>query len=1126
MIANSDKIKDTANILKVVQHYLPELRKEGSNYKGCCPFHNEKSPSFVVSESKNLATCFGGCARSWTAVDFIMQKESLSYPEALVKLGGIMNVPIEYEDRKKSPEQLSQEAERRQKRESLYILNKTVWEYWKESTPSPFPVISSDVATRKPDVVDVWGRTYKESTVQRFGLTVAPDENALVKTYQQAGWNHENLLHLSLIKKSEKGGGEYDTFRGRLIFPIFHNDKPDFPAGFAGRIHPSNTDEKRPKYLNSSESDLYHKRKVLFGLPQNRTAITKAGLAGQAFIVEGYTDVLTMVDHGIENVVGKCGTALTLEQCEMLKRYCKEVVVLGDGDAAGQKANLSDVETLVRAGLSVKVLVLPDVDGKKVDPDSFLRAYGANGFLALVEHPTEGLQDGILWRIRHELGDKPDVHRREMALDKAAEILSGLSSFKREDYVKTLTKVAYFNCHKREIDSRILDKENAHEKSGDWRDLTGEQERDLQKYGVYAGKPGPRKSEVYLKGSEYPEPLTNFVFKPIYHIYSSSNPGRKVEIINEEGTSYILTLHTDRFTSLDKMQSEVAAYGNFIFTGNCRKADFINIMRRLYDQMETVYGISRLGWHNAGFYTWSNGVTLPDGAFIPANETGRINHDSRNFVVPGFDVEEKQKAYSDEGHNVDAHIKLFSYFPGDTMTIEAWISDIVKVYGEKGRVMVSWYLAALFRDLIFPNRHKGFPILFCFGPPRLGKSTAIWSLNSMFGKPRAPINVNNVTPHGMGVRHMQSMNAIVSITEYKNAVELFKIEILKSQYDGVGRERGSTEKRNSSEQTPVNNGVTVDGQNLPLKDVALYTRTIPVEFNGYDNSTESMDAYQRLTKEQDSGRLSQITSSMMKHRALVDEKLDWALEQAIGEVRIWVGDVKEDRILFNHCLLLAIVRSLESVITFPAREDAPEVSFYEALKGWCCQSIKRQFANLDAESETGDFFRAVTNLTLQAKIRHGIHILVQEGTSVAVWDELSGKTRETERTTFGNPHKFLFFNLDRVQGVYAKDYKERSGQVAMSVTELRSYLEQAKGFLGTVKAKKFPRDNSTLSAYVFDLGEIQEDGTTRGGLSAQGVELPLSKIVIARENEAQSQTGDMNGAAASSQPTELKEPPF
>jgi DNA primase len=1056
----------------------------------------------------------------------------LSYPEALVKLAGIQGVPIEYEDRKKSPEQIAQEAERRQKRESLYLLNKAVWEYWKQTTPNPFPAIFSDVET-KQIYLDVWGRSYKESTVQRFGLTIAPDENAITKTYKAAGWNHENLLHLALIKPSEKAGGEYDTFRGRLIFPIYHNDKPDYPAGFAGRIHPDIKDENpkgasRPKYLNSSESDLYQKRKVLFGLPQNRTAITKAGLAGQVFIVEGYTDVLTMVDNGIENVVGKSGTALTLEQCEMLKRYAKEVIVLGDGDAAGQKASLSDVETLVKAGLSVKVLVLPTgTDGKKEDPDSWIRKYGNSGFLALSEHPTEGLQDGILWHIRHELGEKPDVHRREMALDKAAEILSGLSSFKREDYLKTLTKVGYFNCHKKEIESRILDKETNREKhSGDWRELSGEQERDLQKYGIYAGKPGPRKSEVYLKNGDFPEPLSNFVFKPIYHIYSSSNPGRKVEIVNEEGTSYILTLHTNCFTSLDKMQAEVAAYGNFIFTGNCRKADFINITRRLYDQMETVFGISMLGFHNAGFYTWANGVSLEDGTFKAANETGRINHDERNFVVPGFDVEEKQKAYSDEGHNVDAHIKLFSYFPGDTFTMEKWIKSMVKVYGDKGRVLVAWYIAAVYRDLIYPSRHKGFPILFCFGPPQKGKSTAIWSLNALFGKPRPPLNVNNVTSYGLSVRHTQSRNALVSITEYKNAVEMFKIEILKSQYDGVGRERGSTEKRNSSEQTPVHNAVSIDGQNLPLKDPALYTRSIPVEFNGYDNSAETTAIYQAMKKEEDSGRLSQLTSGLMKYRKQVDERLDRHLDAALGEVRQWVGDIKEDRILINHCILLAVVRSLEDVIAFPEREDVPGISFYEALKGWCCDSIKRQFANLDAESETGDFFRSVMNLTLRAQIRHGIHIIVQEGNSVAVWDEFSGKTLETERTTFASPHKFLFFNLDRVQSVYAKDFKERTGQIAMSVTELKSYLEQAKGFLGIVKAKKFPRDNSTLSAYVFDLGEIQLDGTNVGGLAAQGVDLPLSKIVIARENQAQSETGNMDGELPNETPKTGYDVPF
>lgn len=1159
MLTNIDTIKANASITKIVEHYGLTLKREGVNLKGCCPFHHEKTPSFSVSESRNLATCFGGCAESWNPVDFVIRQEGCGFIEAVRKVAGICKINLEETDSKRTDAEIEEDRKKKEQKESLYILNEAVLKFWMEKHGG-FPVVSCDVAT-KEELLDVWGRSYRKSTLTDFGLTMAPDDNLLTKGKTHV-FSQENLLHLGLIAESD-GKGQYDAFRGRLIFPLWHNDQHKWPAGFAGRVHPA-LEGKYAKYKNSKDSLIYHKKQILYGLPQNRTAIEKnETTGGSAYLVEGYTDVLTMVDNGIPNVVATGGTALTKEHCLLLRRYAKEVIILRDADSAGRQAAMHDVEMLTEAGMVAKVLILPpDIQGAskelmelatatltvfeewskkggdifhalkltarrnpelaektkaiekivKVDPDKFLRKYGKTAFLALAEHPTEGIQDGILWRIREELGARPDVNTKSVALDKVGEMLAHLDSFKRSHYVNVFTKAGWFNCPKGEIEAKIGTAQVKAEKS-EWNNIGPEQEHQVRKYGVYTGKTGRNKNPVYLRTPLFPQALTNFVFKPVYHIYSGSSPARKVEIVNEHGRSYIVTLPTERFTSMDKMAAEVAAYGNFIFKPECRKSDFQAIISMIYDNMETVYGIAMLGWHTAGFYTWANGITLPDGKFIPAAADGRVNHDENNFVVPGFDIEAGQKALSDEGHNVDAHIGLFRYAEGDCIDINEWVQRMTRFYADNGRMMVAWYLASLYRDIIFPEHHKGFPILNCFGPPYKGKSTAIWSLASMFGKPRPPLNVNNVTAYGLSVRHTQSRNALVNITEYKNSIEGFKIEVLKSQYDGVGRERGSVEKRNSSEQTPVNNAVTIDGQHLPTKDVALLTRCVTLEFSGYDDQPDTKTAFDEHVALENSGRLSQITSALMMHRALVADGFARALTAAKSEIRQWTGEIKEERILINHAIPLAVVKCLESVIDFPPRPDAPDIPFYEALKGFCIELVKRQCSYIDNESETSGFFRAIASLATRGMIRHGVHIMVSEDSAVTLFSEEEQKDVDCDRGNFKTPHRLLFLNLDLVHGIYKGDFK--GNEVAMSVTELKTYLEQIRPYLGWKKAKKFSRTGSVLKAYVFDLGEVQEDGSMKGGLSSMGISFTLSKIAIEQEDH-KTGNGELkmeNGAA-------------
>ena len=354
-----DRILDTANIVDVVSEFVT-LRKRGINYVGLCPFHTDKTPSFYVSPAKNICKCFA-CGEGGTAVHFIMKHEQLNYFDALRYLAKKYNIEIQ------ERELTDKEKQRRSDRESMLIVNSWAQQYF--ST-----LLYEHVEGKTVGLRYFAERGFREDTIRKFQLGYSLDQrDALYKAATKNGYKKEFLEKTGLVIAYDNGGVN-DRFRGRVIFPV-HTLSGKVVA-FGGRV--LKKDEKTAKYVNSPESEIYHKSNELYGIYFAKQSMVKED---RCFLVEGYTDVISMHQAGIENVVASSGTALTQGQIRLIHRFTNNITVLYDGDAAGIKAALRGIDLLLEDGMNVKVVLLPDGE----DPDSFARKHNASQFAEFIK---------------------------------------------------------------------------------------------------------------------------------------------------------------------------------------------------------------------------------------------------------------------------------------------------------------------------------------------------------------------------------------------------------------------------------------------------------------------------------------------------------------------------------------------------------------------------------------------------------------------------------------------------------------------------------------------------------------------------------------------------------------------
>ena len=386
--ATIDKIMDATNIVDVVGEFVT-LRRAGVNYKGLCPFHDDKTPSFMVSPAKQICHCFA-CGEGGNAVNFLMKHEQITYPEALRWLAKKYNIEIE------ERELTDEEKKEQNDRESMFIVNEWAMKYFQ------------DVLKNDPDGIAI-GKQYfrsrgiRDDIIEKFSLGYALQKrDALAMAAQKAGYQAEYLEKTGLCIRNERG--VYDRYAGRVIFPWLNVSGR--VVAFGGRLLDARTKGVQQKYVNSPDSEIYHKERELYGLYQAKKAIAKED---RVYMVEGYTDVIAMHQCGLENVVANSGTALSNYQIRLLRRFTQNITLLYDGDEAGIHAAMRGTDMLLAEGMNIKVLLLPDGD----DPDSFSRKHSAQEFKDYIE---QNATDFITFKTRLTVENVTDPVKRSEAI--------------------------------------------------------------------------------------------------------------------------------------------------------------------------------------------------------------------------------------------------------------------------------------------------------------------------------------------------------------------------------------------------------------------------------------------------------------------------------------------------------------------------------------------------------------------------------------------------------------------------------------------------------------------------------------------------------------------------------------
>ena len=481
-----DRIMDAAQIVDVVSDFVT-LRKRGVNYVGLCPFHDDKTPSFYVSPSKGLCKCFA-CGKGGNVVHFIMEHEQLSYPEALKWLA--KKYHIEIQEKELTDEQKLAQSER----ESLFVVNQWARDYFQH-------ILKNHEEGKSVGMAYLRNRGFRDDIIEKFQLGYCTESHdAMSKEALQKGYKKEFLVKTGLCYETDDHRLR-DRFWGRVIFPV-HTLSGKVVA-FGGRVLASATKGVKVKYVNSPESDIYKKSNELYGIYFAKQAIVKQD---RCFLVEGYTDVISMHQSGVENVVSSSGTALTPGQIKLIHRFTNNMTILYDGDSAGIKASLRGIDMLLEEGMNIKVCLLPDGE----DPDSYARQHNATEFQAFIkEHETDFIR--FKTNLLMEDAGKDPIKRAELIGSIVQSISVIPEAIVRDVYIKECAQLLH-------VEDRLLVSEVAKRREQQAESKAAQAERERQRAQRQAEQqaldtngeplpPPPTEMEAALPDGELPPPI-------------------------------------------------------------------------------------------------------------------------------------------------------------------------------------------------------------------------------------------------------------------------------------------------------------------------------------------------------------------------------------------------------------------------------------------------------------------------------------------------------------------------------------------------------------------------------------------------------------------------------------------
>lgn len=995
-----EQILDRADIVDVIGGYV-ELKKRGANYVACCPLHKEKTPSFMVNPARGTWHCFG-CGKGGNVIGFLMEHDTLTFPEAVRALG--KRYGIEVEETKLTPEQEQQ----RMKRDSMYVINQRCAEHFRANLLDPANKEAAEYVKNR------WGERYAEE----MDIGYAPDSwDDLLKFAQASGLSIELMKEMGLLKEREKGG-LYDFFRNRIMIPI--RDRFRRVISFTARDRSEEKDT--PKYLNSIESDIYHKKDSIFGID---LAIRQAAKESKFYLVEGGPDVMQLQRIRVNNTIAPLGGDWTIAQLEQLKKYATKVCFLPDADppktdkgeklGAGTRNVMRNGLLAMKSGFGVTVKEIPLGEAQsKNDPDSYCTSI--QKFQELEE------VDFIPWYARYLFADVNTTEDRSNAINTICDMVAMVKDEVKESmYMKQLQEF----YPDKSLWTKALHRAKKLEKAKQVINESKKIDRDLyQKYGFY------EEYDAYfaLAGdSGKAVQWSNFTMMPMFHIKDSLLPKRLYKIRNQNKQEEIIEMKQEDLVSLSKFKIKVEGIGNFIWLAT--EKELTKLKMFLYEQTETAIEVTQLGWQRQGFFAFGNGAF--DTEWHAADEYGIVRLKDGNYYLPGCST-----IYRDD-------VKLFQFerkfihTTYNNVSLREYSDKLVQVFGDNAKVGICFLLASLFRDIIV-GQTKSFPILNLFGPKGSGKSELGHSLMSFFIIKNTPPNIQNATIAALGDAVAQCANALVHIDEYKNSIDLDKREFLKGLWDGTGRSRMNMDRDKKREITSVDCGVILSGQEMPTIDIALFSRLIYLTFTKTEFSTIEKQAFDQCKAMRDLG-LSHLTLQLLRHRSKMETDFSANYRQCMNDLNdLLKGETIEDRIQRNWVIPLAAFRTLEAVLDVPFT--------YRELLDICVAGIIRQNRECKSNNELANFWNVVSYLQQDGEI------FLESDFRIDYLDRL--KTNKVKDLVFQRPKPILRMRTDRIFMLYKK-FSKQVGDSALPTESLSFYLENSKEYLGVQNSVRF-----------------------------------------------------------------------
>lgn len=992
--------------------------------KGLSPFTNERTPSFVVSNVKGIWKDFASGKGGKSVIEFVQAYKGMDFPEAVKLSCEVLNIPIEYEK-----ETEAQKAKRQEKK-SLGEIIAFIKENYKENLPK---------LSHAQQYMQERGFSQEILSDFEIGYALA----GMYEVLKERGQVSEGVA-LGVLK-AYQNGGYYDFFKGRIIFPI--SDKHGHCVGFGGRVMPSEAKEGAPKYLNSPESEVFHKSELLYGFHLARHSMAQRG---EVYLVEGYTDVMRMHQIGLRNCVATLGTALSAQHLSEIKKLCKKLIIFRDSDNAGATAAYRDMGLALEAGLFVERVVFAS-EGKE-DPDSIGQREGA---VALIEaarcdavlHYLQGAYEEVL--IRADTKGKKVIlmpEDKKRLSDLAQELIGKIPD--------EVTREAYMEQVKARFGIKVAIEKPKEEKtyletprfnfsgfSGDIDPLEDYQfpkevedpsvyKNEILEYGVFQ-----HANRIYCstdKGNAFYD-ISNFSIEIIQHMQDEQFPMKLIRICNVHGVEKIFDVLSEKINTLNSFKNVVTSYGNFSFSGSAAQHE--RLLRYLFDRMGTGRKIDVLGWQAEGFWVWNNKIVIPGLREEAINSEGLFKYQNDSYYIPSANKNFEKNMYKYGAQ------KKFRSIPTE-VSLPQYLKQLYKVHRGHAITGILFGIGSLFQDIVV-SCTGFFPILFYFGPASTGKDNICEAIQSFVGQPQTAIQLEgSASTIKAQIREFaQFSNGISQLSEYKRGNPQVD-GIIKGLWDRRGYKRGSIESKVAVDEVPIISSTLLTGNDSPDAE-ALITRLIWEEMKVQEFSDEAKAAYNKL-KDMCRRGVSGISDWLLHKRAVFQEHFleVYREKKRLLSEREAIKGVPV-RMIDNLAVLYAVYGIFEREGIFPFWQEDMERHF-DAL----IENQRRKIESDSVYQRFWDCFMVCMRLTQGERLQVDTNLRAEGGS--------------------------IYFNFSTVYSIVQRQWFVQYREQAPGKSEMRRQLREDSSYMGEEKSIRINTNiNSPTSAMKIDIGKLR-----------------------------------------------------